>query len=84
MIHKPRLQEYANSEESMLELVFAPAAEWIGRSDQDIVDETMRELENLFPTEIAADGSKAQIRKSKVVKTAQSVYKAVAGCEALR
>eukprot|EP00891_Asterochloris_glomerata_P008447 jgi/Astpho2/8447/Aster-07632 len=77
-------REYANSDESMLELVFAPAAEWIGRSDQDIVDETMRELENLFPTEIAADGSKAQIRKSKVVKTAQSVYKAVAGCEALR
>ena len=68
----------------MLELVFAPAAEWIGRSDQDIVDETMRELENLFPTEIAADSSKAKIRKSKVVKTAQSVYKAVAGCEALR
>lgn len=46
--------------------------------------ETMKELANLFPTEIAADGSKAKITKSKVVRTPQSVYKAVAGCEAIR
>jgi 15-cis-phytoene desaturase len=68
----------------MLELVFAPAEQWIGRSDDDIIAETMKELEQLFPNEVAADGSKAQIRKYKVVKTPQSVYKAVAGCEAVR
>lgn len=44
----------------------------------------MKELANLFPNEIAADGSKAKITKSKVVRTPQSVYKAVAGCEAIR
>lgn len=48
------------------------------------VAETMRELEQLFPGEIAADGSRAKITKSKVVRTPQSVYKAVAGCEAIR
>ena len=30
----------------ILELVFAPAKEWINRSDQDIVDATMEELKN--------------------------------------
>ena len=44
----------------------------------------MKELANLFPGEVAADGSKAKITKSKVVRTPQSVYKAVAGCEAIR
>ncbi len=44
----------------------------------------MKELSNLFPGEVAADGSKAKITKSKVVRTPQSVYKAVAGCEAIR
>ncbi len=48
------------------------------------VAETMKELSNLFPGEVAADGSKAKITKSKVVRTPQSVYKAVAGCEAIR
>ena len=46
--------------------------------------ETMKELANLFPSEVAADGSRAKITKSKVVRTPQSVYKAVAGCEAIR
>ena len=46
--------------------------------------ETMLELERLFPGEVAADGSRAKISKSKVVRTPQSVYKAVAGCEAIR
>ena len=48
------------------------------------VAETLKELSNLFPDEIAADGSKAKIKKSKVVRTPESVYKAVAGCEAIR
>lgn len=53
----------------MLELVFAPAEEWISRSDSDIIDATMKELEKLFPDEIAADQSKAKIVKYHVVKT---------------
>jgi 15-cis-phytoene desaturase len=68
----------------MLELVFAPAEDWIGRSDEDIIAATMKELERLFPTEIAADQSKAKIRKSIVVKTPLSVYKATAGREDYR
>lgn len=67
-------REYASSERSMLELVFAPAAEWIGRSDEDIVEATVRELERLFPEEIAADGSRA-----KVVKHAGTYASARAG-----
>lgn len=47
----------------MLELVFAPAKDWIGRSDQDIIDATMQELERLFPTEIKADQSLAKVRQ---------------------
>ena len=34
----------------MLELVFAPAEEWISRSEQDIIDATLKELERLFPS----------------------------------
>ena len=67
------IQEYADSDRSMLELVFAPAEAWIGRSDEDIIAATMGELERLFPTEVAADGSKAAIRKYKVIKTPRSV-----------
>lgn len=77
-------KEYYDEERSMLELVFAPAAEWIGRSDEDIIAATMKELERLFPQEIAADQSKAKIRKYKVVKTPLSVYKTVPGCEPCR
>lgn len=53
----------------MLELVFAPAEEWISRTDSDIIDATMKELEKLFPDEITADQSKAKILKYHVVKT---------------
>lgn len=35
------LQEYYDPDKSMLELVFAPADEWIGRSDDDIIQATM-------------------------------------------
>ena len=44
----------------------------------------LQELERLFPGEIAADGSKAQILKYKVVKTPLSVYKTVPECEPCR
>lgn len=53
----------------MLELVFAPAEEWIARSDDEIIEATMKELSKLFPDEIAADQSKAKILKYHVVKT---------------
>eukprot|EP00897_Mesotaenium_endlicherianum_P003996 jgi/Mesen1/3624/ME000020S03153 len=65
---------YHDDNKSMLELVFAPAKEWIGRSDDDIVAATMTELERLFPNEVRADQSMARILKSRVVKTARSRY----------
>lgn len=63
------LQEYYDPNKSMLELVFAPAEEWVSRSDEDIIDATMKELAKLFPDEISADQSKAKILKYHVVKT---------------
>ncbi|GAQ82188.1 Phytoene desaturase [Klebsormidium nitens] len=77
-------KEYEDPNKSMLELVFAPAKEWISRSDQDIIDATMGELAKLFPDEIAADGSKAKILKYHVVKTPRSVYETVPDCEPCR
>jgi len=77
-------KEYHSDDASMLELIFAPAKDWIGRSDADIIQATMEELEMLFPREVAADGSKAKIRKYHVVKTARSVYESLAGTGALR
>jgi 15-cis-phytoene desaturase len=77
-------KEYYDPNKSMLELVFAPAADWIGRPDEEIIAATMTELERLFPNEIAADQSKAKILKYKVVKTPLSVYKTIPGCEAVR
>ena len=79
-------KEYASDTKSMLELVFAPCDEvagsdvrWIAKSDEEIVEATMRELERLFPDEIAADGSKAKLVKHAVVKTPRSVYAATPG-----
>lgn len=77
-------KEYYHPNLSMLELVFAPAEEWISRSDEDIIDATMKELAKLFPDEIAADLSKAKILKYHVVKTPRSVYKTVPGTEPCR
>mmetsp|Transcript_25461 Transcript_25461/g.83795 ORF Transcript_25461/g.83795 Transcript_25461/m.83795 type:complete len:531 (-) Transcript_25461:706-2298(-) len=76
--------EYAAEEGSVLELVFAPAKEYIGRSDAEVVEATLVELERLFPEEIRADGSLARVRKSHVVKTARSVYEALPGTGAAR
>ncbi|XP_042458290.1 15-cis-phytoene desaturase, chloroplastic/chromoplastic-like [Zingiber officinale] len=77
-------KEYYDPNHSMLELVFAPAEEWISRTDQEIIDATMTELSKLFPDEIAADQSKAKILKYHVVKTPRSVYKNIPGCEPCR
>lgn len=43
---------YRDDEKSMLELVFAPAKDWIGRPDEDIIEATMDELYRLFPNEV--------------------------------
>ncbi|CAE7234582.1 PDS1 [Symbiodinium sp. KB8] len=53
----------------------------MGKSDQDIVDATMKELERLFPTEIGPhlpDGG-AKLIKHAVVKVPRSVYAAIPG-----
>jgi 15-cis-phytoene desaturase len=74
-------KEYADPDKSMLELVLAPAAEWIGRSDDDIVAATMAELAKLFPEQIPQP---AQVLKARVVKTPRSVYKAIPGRQQYR
>ncbi len=76
-------REYEDPERSMLELVFAPAKDWIGRSDADIVAATLGELERLFPMHFTGE-DQARLLKSIVVKTPLSVYKTVPGCQALR
>lgn len=43
---------YRDDEKSMLELVFAPAKDWIGRPDEEIIEATMEELYRLFPNEV--------------------------------
>ncbi|MEY2976173.1 MAG: 15-cis-phytoene desaturase [Prochlorotrichaceae cyanobacterium] len=71
-------REYANPDRSMLELVLAPAQDWIGQSDEAIVAATMEELRKLFPQHFGTENP-AQLLKSKVVKTPRSVYKATPG-----
>eukprot|EP01041_Mallomonas_annulata_P019599 gene19599-39014_t len=79
-------KEYYDEKKSMLELVFAPCSplaggnvNWMGKSDDEIIHATMLELERLFPTEVAADGSKAKLLKFAVVRTPRSVYAAIPG-----
>lgn len=43
---------YRDDNKSMLELVFAPAKDWIGRPDEEIIEATMEELYRLFPNEV--------------------------------
>lgn len=71
-------REYADPDRSMLELVLAPAKDWITRSDEDIIAATMVELEKLFPQHFGSDNP-AKLLKYKVVKTPRSVYKATPG-----
>ena len=53
-------KEYKDDTKSMIELVFAPCSpiaggktNWISKSDTEIIDATMLELERLFPTEVS-------------------------------
>lgn len=89
-------KEYKD-DKSMLELVFAPCSplaggniNWIGKSDEEIIDATMGELARLFPTEIANDekwpatseqgpNGEAKLIKHAVVKVPRSVYAAIPG-----
>ncbi|MEB3340493.1 15-cis-phytoene desaturase [Okeania sp.] len=71
-------REYANPDRSMLELVLAPAKDWITKSYEEIVAATMAELEKLFPTHFTEE-SPAKLLKYHVVKTPRSVYKATPG-----
>lgn len=70
-------KEY-ESDRSMLELVLAPAKDWIGRSQDDIIQATMKELEKLFPQHFLGENP-AKLLKYKVIKTPRSVYKATPG-----
>ena len=74
---------YADPDRSSLELVLAPAKDWISKSDQEIVDATLKELEKLFPDHFSGDNP-AQLRKYHVVKTPRSVYKATPGRQQYR
>ncbi len=74
-------KEYANKDRSMLELVLAPAEQWIGRPDSEIISATLSELAKLFPEHIP---HRAQVLKAHVVKTPRSVYKATPGRQAYR
>ncbi|WP_416669657.1 15-cis-phytoene desaturase [Egbenema bharatensis] len=76
-------REYENPDRSMLELVLAPAADWINKSDEEIVAATMEELKKLFPTHFDTD-QPANLLKYKVVKTPRSVYKATPGRQDFR
>jgi 15-cis-phytoene desaturase len=71
-------REYANSDRSMLELVLAPAKDWITKSDSEIVNATVAELEKLFPDDFGGDNP-AKLLKFHIVKTPRSVYKATPG-----
>ena len=78
-------REYASQEDtSMLELIFAPAAGWLTKSDDELLQATLEELERLFPEEIKADGSLAKVRKFTCVRTPTSVYETLPGCEQMR
>lgn len=69
---------YENPDRSMLELVLAPAKDWISKSDDEIVAATMAELDKLFPQHFGTDNP-AKLLKHKVVKTPRSVYTATPG-----
>ncbi|MDJ0737262.1 MAG: 15-cis-phytoene desaturase [Nostocaceae cyanobacterium] len=71
-------REYANPDRSMLELVLAPAKDWISKTDEEIVQVTLTELEKLFPQHFTGQDT-AKLLKYHVVKTPRSVYKATPG-----
>ena len=76
-------REYENLDRSMLELVLAPAKDWIDKSDEEIIAAAMDELKKVFPNHLTGE-EPAKLLKSKVVKTPRSVYTAIPGRQAYR
>jgi 15-cis-phytoene desaturase len=76
-------KEYSNPDRSMLELVLAPAKDWISKSDFEIVDATMAELKKLFPKHFESENP-AKLLKYHIVKTPRSVYTATPGRQQYR
>jgi 15-cis-phytoene desaturase len=74
---------YANPDRSMLELVLAPAKDWIAKSEEEILQATLAELQKLFPSHFQQDNP-AKLLKYHVVKTPRSVYKATPGRQKYR
>jgi 15-cis-phytoene desaturase len=74
---------YSNPDKSMLELVLAPAKDWINKTDQEIIEATMLELKKLFPMHFSSEDP-AKLLKYHLVKTPRSVYKATPGRQACR
>jgi 15-cis-phytoene desaturase len=74
---------YANPDCSMLELVLAPAKDWIAKSEEEILQATLVELEKLFPDHFGGDNP-AKLLKYHVVKTPRSVYTATPGRQQYR
>jgi 15-cis-phytoene desaturase len=72
---------YADPNKSMLELVVAPAADWIDRPEEEILAATLAELAKLFPNHLPEP---ARVLKSHVVKTPRSIYTAIPGREEFR
>lgn len=76
-------KEYEDPDRSMLELVLAPAKDWIDKSEAEILAATMQELERLFPQHLTGENP-AKLRKHKIVKTPRSVYTSSPGRQAYR
>lgn len=76
-------RDYENPDRSMLELVLAPAKDWIDKSDEAIIAATMAELKKLFPHHLEG-GNPAKLLKYQVVKTPRSVYTARPGRQAYK
>ncbi|MGG6296756.1 15-cis-phytoene desaturase [Leptolyngbya sp. AN02str] len=76
-------KEYSNPDRSMLELVLAPAKDWIDKSEEEILQATMDELHKLFPDHFSGENP-VQLLKHKIVKTPRSVYTASPGRQACR
>ncbi len=76
-------KEYANPDRSMLELVFAPAKDWINKSEAEILKATLVELETLFPQHFGGENP-ATLLKHHIIKTPHSVYTATPGRQEYR
>ncbi len=76
-------REYSDPNRSMLELVLAPADDWINKSDAEILQVTLDELSKLFPQHFGSENP-AKLLKYHVVKTPRSVYRATPGRQEYR